>query len=85
MLNPWEDLITMARAWCLLKPDSLALVGLPTGLDQIKFNSHKLYGEGAYAQLFANFQLIDTNFNFSKYNEGGCEFCYHPIHILRKI
>jgi hypothetical protein len=35
MLNPWGDLITMARAWCLVKPDGLALVGVPTGMDQV--------------------------------------------------
>ena len=35
MLNPWGDLITMARAWCLVKPEGLALVGVPTGMDQV--------------------------------------------------
>ena len=29
-LNPWGDLITMAQAWCLLKPGARALVGLPS-------------------------------------------------------
>ena len=28
-LNPWGDLISMAQAWCLLKPGARALVGLP--------------------------------------------------------
>ena len=28
-LNPWGDLITMAQAWCLLKPGARALVGIP--------------------------------------------------------
>jgi hypothetical protein len=32
-LNPWGDLITMAKAWCVVKPGGLALVGVPTGLD----------------------------------------------------
>jgi hypothetical protein len=36
MLNPWGDLITMARAWCLVKPGGLGLVGVPTGMDQVR-------------------------------------------------
>jgi hypothetical protein len=31
MLNPWGDLIAMARAWCLVKPGGKALVGVPSG------------------------------------------------------
>ena len=34
-LNPWGDLITMAKAWCVVKPGGLALVGVPTGPDTI--------------------------------------------------
>ena len=26
-LNPWGDLIAMARAWCVLKPGARAIVG----------------------------------------------------------
>ena len=26
-LNPWGDLIAMARAWCVLKPGTKALIG----------------------------------------------------------
>jgi hypothetical protein len=35
-LNPWGDLITMARAWCLLKPGGRAIVGTPSGPDIIQ-------------------------------------------------
>ncbi len=38
-LNPWADLITMARAWCVLKPKARALVGVPTGPDRIEVSS----------------------------------------------
>jgi hypothetical protein len=34
-LNPWGDLITMAKAWCSIKPGGLALVGVPTGTDTL--------------------------------------------------
>ena len=31
MLNPWGDLIAMARSWCLVKPGGYGVVGVPTG------------------------------------------------------
>ncbi len=31
MLNPWGDLIAMARSWCLVKPRGYGIVGVPTG------------------------------------------------------
>ena len=34
-LNPWADLITMAKVWCALKPNGRALVGVPSGPDSI--------------------------------------------------
>ena len=40
-LNPWGDLITMAKAWCALKPGGLALVGVPTGQDTLLVNKRK--------------------------------------------
>jgi hypothetical protein len=38
MLNPWGDLIAMARSWCLVKPGGYGVVGVPTGpgVDVIK-------------------------------------------------
>ena len=35
-INPWGDLITMARAWCTLKPKAKALVGVPYGPDVVQ-------------------------------------------------
>ena len=38
-INPWADLITMARAWCTLKPKARALVGVPYGPDVVQVHS----------------------------------------------
>ena len=35
-INPWGDLITMAKAWCTLKPKAKALVGVPYGPDVVQ-------------------------------------------------
>jgi hypothetical protein len=34
-INPWGDLITMAKAWCLTKSGGRMMVGVPTGPDQV--------------------------------------------------
>ena len=60
MLNPWGDLIAMARSWCLVKPGGYGLVGVPTGPDTIAFNSHKIYGRHGLAQIFANWEQVSS-------------------------
>ena len=83
-LNPWGDLIAMARAWCLLKPGSLALIGVPTGpIDKIVFNSHRIYGPIMYSHLFANWKLIWTEIDYSKHFKH-CDYCYQPLTILKR-
>ena len=40
-LNPWGDVIAMAKAWCITKPNAKALIGVPTGpTDKIIFNRY---------------------------------------------
>ena len=41
-LNPWADLIAMARAWCVLRPKARVLVGAPAvAEDTIVYNAHR--------------------------------------------
>lgn len=82
-LNPYGDLITMARVWCALKDGGMALIGVPTGPDALYFNSFKLYGPLMYSHLFANFEQIFSLANISNFGHR-CPFCYQPLHILRK-
>lgn len=84
MLNPWGDLMTMARAWCLTKPGGHALIGVPTGPDEVIFNVGRVYGKILYSHLFANWEQIYTN--IPKHKFESCEFCmsYQPLHLLRK-
>ncbi len=43
-LNPWGDLLTMAKIWCILKDEGKALVGFPiASRDQLVFNAHRYY------------------------------------------
>jgi hypothetical protein len=73
-LNPWGDLISMARAWCITKSGSKALIGVPAGPDRIDFNSHKIYGSKMFSHLFANWKQIYTDTDLNQFLEK-CDQC----------
>jgi hypothetical protein len=62
-LNPWGDLQTLARAWCVSKPDAALVIAVP-GIelerpdDSINFNGHRVYGPIMYSHLFANWKQL---------------------------
>ena len=83
-LNPWGDLITMARAWCLVKPGGLAVVGMPVGPDLIEFNAHRIYGPVQLPHFFANWEQVYTETDITENYGKKCSFCYQPLFIMRK-
>lgn len=96
-LNPWGDLITMAQTWCLMKPGGRALVGVPSGMDQVLFNTNRLYGPIMSAHLYANWNQIystykdfgpqGTHQNASKFcptESHALDYCFQPITIVEK-
>lgn len=67
-LNPWGDLITMARVWCLAMPISGRLLfGVPFEAplsqggpgDSFVYNLHRIYSGHRYPHLVANWELLD--------------------------
>lgn len=84
-LNPWGDLIVMARAWCVLKPGGKALVGFPIGpgKDQIYFNSHKNYGPVLLSHLFANWEQVYSEFDYKNFIKE-CVWCYQDLFVVQK-
>ena len=81
-MNPWGDLITMARAWCLMKPGGMALVGMPSGPDRLEFNLHRIYGPIQLPHFFANWELVYTEANIT--SRHSCSFCYQPLYVVKK-
>ena len=62
VLNPWGDLVEMARAWCLTKKGGRALIGLPTAKsDHVLFNKGRIYSEIQLPHLFANWNQVYTS------------------------
>ena len=58
-LNPWGDILAMARAWCVAKPRAKLYLGLPTGKDCIIHNSNRVYGRTRWPLIAANWKQID--------------------------
>ena len=58
MINPWGDLQTLARAWCVVRPDGDVLVGVPTLMEKerIEWNCHRMYGPVRWPHLLANWE-----------------------------
>ena len=87
-INPWADIITMARSWCVLKPGGRALVGVPTAKDKICFNGNKYYGPRFYNQVFANWDQLYTEVDPQKltYNAAcsGNDLSYQPVTIWER-
>ena len=79
----------MGRAWCQMKPEARALVGLPAGNDVICFNAQRRYGPFLYSQLFANWNEIFSDVEKSVfYQNDDCrsvlQNVYQPMIVLEK-
>ena len=85
-LNPWGDLVTMARAWCVVAPRGRALVGVPmAGHDLVCMNAHRMYGSVMLAHLFASWDVVWAEVqNLTKYPADCDNWIFQPITVLEK-
>ena len=60
-LNPWGDVLAVARAWCIAKPEAFMWVGVPTGTDRVFYNWHRIYGRIRWPLLAANWRQVGTS------------------------
>ena len=58
-LNPWGDILAIARAWCLTTDDAVMYLGVPLGKDSVQFNAHRVYGKMRWSLLATNWEQID--------------------------
>lgn len=58
-MNPYGDLLNVARAYCVTKSDGFLVLGLPTGRDAVQFNGARVYGKIRWPLLTANFVQMD--------------------------
>jgi hypothetical protein len=60
-LNPWGDIIAMARISCTVKRNGIVMVGLnDADQDSIAWNAHRIYGPFRWPLLLTNFKVIDV-------------------------
>jgi len=62
-LNPWGDVLEIARAHCVCKPLGSIVIGVPVapeygGTDALEFNAHRIYGNARWPYLASNWQQI---------------------------
>mmetsp|Transcript_2942 Transcript_2942/g.6688 ORF Transcript_2942/g.6688 Transcript_2942/m.6688 type:complete len:200 (-) Transcript_2942:23-622(-) len=58
-LNPWGDLQTIARAWCVTRAGGTMLLGVPSaGQDTLFWNAHRSYGSVMWSHLAANWDQV---------------------------
>ena len=59
-LNPWGDVLEIARAHCVCKPHGSLVIGvmINDGIDALEFNAHRVYGSARWPYLASNWQQI---------------------------
>lgn len=90
-LNPWGDILALARAWCVTKPGGLLYLGLPTGQDDIWFNIHRMYGKVRWPLITVNWLQIDGKYHTEQQFEvdhdqdtarrGGSGFLFRKVDV----
>eukprot|EP00090_Calanus_glacialis_P019225 TRINITY_DN29583_c0_g1_i1.p1 TRINITY_DN29583_c0_g1~~TRINITY_DN29583_c0_g1_i1.p1 ORF type:complete len:137 (-),score=19.68 TRINITY_DN29583_c0_g1_i1:62-472(-) len=90
-LNPWGDILTIAEAWCVTKPDAKLAIGVPTmvsrGSDVNAFNAHRIYGPVMYPFLTTNWKFVwptrdvDRVDTLLERDPSG----YQPVFVFEKV
>jgi Caenorhabditis protein of unknown function, DUF268 len=60
-LNPWGDMLMMARAWCVTtraNGKGYLYLGIPTGRDGIEYNAHRIYGRHRWPLVTVNWEPL---------------------------
>ena len=80
-LNPWGDILSLARAWCVTKNEGQLMLGVPTCKDRINWNAHRCYGNIRWPLLTINWAPIDgvTDYDVGTERSGG------TAHLFRKV
>lgn len=60
-LNPWGDMIAVARAYCVTKPGGFLGLGMPSDnrKDEVIFNEARSYGPIRWSLISTNWQQVD--------------------------
>jgi hypothetical protein len=57
-LNPWGDVLEVARAHCVCKSKGSLVLAVMYGQDKIEFNAHRVYGPARWPYLTSNWKQV---------------------------
>jgi Caenorhabditis protein of unknown function, DUF268 len=76
----------MAKIKQLLTHDGLVYIAVPTGLDGLWFNAHRVYGKIRFPLLTAGYEVLshfDPNYYPDRFQYYGWDS--QPLHVLRPV
>lgn len=88
-LNPWGDILGVARGWCATKPGGFLWLGVPTGNDMIFYNWHRVYGKHRWPLVAANWKQVGVGISTTpvgqKMGRGPFKSMANEGFIFRKV
>jgi hypothetical protein len=58
-LNPWGDIMSLARAYCVTKRHGVLVLGLSSGPDKVYFNAGRIYGIHRWPYMVTNWVRVN--------------------------
>jgi len=87
-LNPYGDVMQVARSWCVTRNGGALVLGLPSaGHDFLRWNADRIYGPYRWPRITANWRPVKFNVpvsmpEFSKVTNGSY---IHAVFYGRKV
>jgi Caenorhabditis protein of unknown function, DUF268 len=82
-VNPWGDILAVARAWCVTKSGGWMYLGLPSGkVDGTYSNYHRLYSRIRWPLVTTNWVPVHKNYTLNLHRSRGRG---HVGFVFRKV
>lgn len=78
-LNPWGDILAVARAWCVTKSNGFLVLDVPGGYDQVRWNANRFYGPVRWPLVTTNWMLHPSDSGVFTRNDR------HDTHMFTKV
>ena len=70
-LNPFGDLLALARAWCVTVPGGSLTLGVSSGpVDKVYFNAGRIYGIHRWPYLVTNWLRVNYSSGWASHSES---------------
>eukprot|EP00759_Apiculatamorpha_spiralis_P015785 PhF_6_TR22338/c0_g1_i1/m.31628 len=87
-LDPEGDFKAMAELWSMIKCGGYAIVAIPTGMDCLVFNAHRVYGRLRWPKMVRGWKVVDGYpkvIHPLRYaRPGTCKWAKHGIVVLQR-